>query len=235
MPRKRSERIASAHRLAYKSASRFDPFSGFDPMLLSVLRFVAALAVTSIAIAQAPASAQTNVGDVRAPGRLNAHLYRDMPTAGTFRVRPYDDTRDNRRLQTQIERTVERLGHKVDNRAGELALNFELEVRQIGRAGPPTGIGSFTADRDDARLRLNLYSNTEDSLTNPRRAELGSSGSVQYTMVISLDDARGNRVWQGTATLLGTPGDEQSAYGAMARALLDELGQTARQKPFRVE
>ena len=39
----------------------------------------------------------------------------------------------------------------------------------------------------------------------------------------------------GTATLLGTPGDEQSAYGAMARALLDELGQTARQKPFRVE
>jgi len=153
----------------------------------------------------APASAQTTPAapsptpgetvDLRAPGRLNAQAYRDVPATGSVRVRPYDDTRENRRLQTQIERAVERKGRRIEDKAAD----------------------------------------SEDSLVNPRRAELGSSGSVQYTMVISLDDARGTRLWQGTATLLGAPGDETSAYGSMARALIDEFGQTARQKPFRVE
>ncbi|MCA3261469.1 MAG: hypothetical protein ING44_05985 [Telmatospirillum sp.] len=207
--------------------------------IYTLLALLLALAGTDPASAQttpAPASpAPGETADLRAPGRLNAQAYRDVPATGSVRVRPYDDTRENRRLQTQIERAVERKGRRIEEKNADLALSFEIEVRQVGRAGPPQGIGSFTADRNDARLRLNLYSNSEDSLVNPRRAELGSSGSVQYTMVISLDDARGTRLWQGTATLLGAPGDETSAYGAMARALIDEFGQTARQKPFRVE
>jgi hypothetical protein len=207
--------------------------------ILPLLVLLSAVAGAAPACAQ-PAAAQSSQApgetpDLRAPGRLNAQAYRDVPAAGSVRVRPYDDTRENRRLQTQIERAVERKGKRIDDKNADLTLSFEIEVRQVGRPGPPQGIGSFTADRNDARLRLNLYSNSEDSLVNPRRAELGSSGSVQYTMVISLDDARGTRLWQGTATLLGAPGDETSAYGAMARALIDEFGQTARQKTFRVE
>ncbi len=207
--------------------------------MLAVFAFFLAVAGAVPAWAQTPPVAATppaaETTDLRAPGRLNAQAYRDVPATGSVRVRPYDDTRENRRLQTQIERAVERKGRSIDDKAPDLSLNFEIEVRQVGRAGPPPGIGSFTADRNESRLRLNLYSNSEDSLVNPRRAELGSSGSVQYTMVISLDDARGTRLWQGTATLLGAPGDETSAYGSMARALIDEFGQTARQKPFRVE
>ncbi len=207
--------------------------------MLSVFAVFLAVAGAAPASAQttpaAPSPTPGETADLRAPGRLNAQAYRDVPATGSVRVRPYDDTRENRRLQTQIERAVERKGRRIEDKAADLSLSFEIEVRQVGRAGPPQGIGSFTADRNDARLRLNLYSNSEDSLVNPRRAELGSSGSVQYTMVISLDDARGTRLWQGTATLLGAPGDETSAYGSMARALIDEFGQTARQKPFRVE
>lgn len=181
-----------------------------------------------------PAAAQ-EAADVRAPGRINAQAFRDIPPDATLRVRPFDDTRDNRRLKQQIERALERKGRHVDDRAGTLSMNFETMVQQIGRAGPPPGIGSIQADRDDARVRLNLYSTTEDSLANPRRAEGGGSGSVQFQLTLSLDDARGVRLWQGTATLLGTPVDEMTAYGAMARALLDEMGRTARQKPFRTE
>jgi hypothetical protein len=192
------------------------------------------MALAAFALASA-AAAQSEAPDLQAPGRLNAQAFRDVPAAGSMRVRPYDDTRDNRRLQQQIERAVERKGRRVDNTAGELALNFETNVQQIGRAGPPPGIGSLSADRNETRLRLNLYSTNEDSLANPRRAEGGGSGSVQFALTLSLDDARGARLWQGTANLLGTPGDEANAYAAMARALLDELGQTARQKPFRVD
>ncbi len=181
-----------------------------------------------------PAAAQ-EAPDARAPGRINAQAFRDIPAEATLRVRPFDDTRDNRRLKQQIERALERKGRHIDDRAGTLSMNFETTVQQIGRAGPPPGIGSIQADRDDARVRLNLYSTTEDSLANPRRSEGGGSGSVQFQLTLSLDDARGVRLWQGTATLLGTPVDEMAAYGAMARALLDEMGRTARQKPFRTE
>jgi hypothetical protein len=173
--------------------------------------------------------------DVRAPGRMNAQAFRDVPADATLRVRPFDDTRDNRRLKQQIERTLERKGRQINERAGVLSLNFETAVQQIGRAGPPAGIGTLQADRDDARVRLNLYSSNEDSLVNPRRSEGGGSGSVQFQLTLSLDDARGTRLWQGTATLLGSPTDELAAYGAMARALLDEMGRTVRQKPFRIE
>lgn len=181
-----------------------------------------------------PAIAQ-EAPDARAPGRINAQAFRDIPADATLRVRPFDDTRDNRRLKQQIERALERKGRHIDDRAGALSMNFETAVQQIGRAGPRPGLGSIQADRDDARVRLNLYSTTEDSLANPRRSEGGGSGSVQFQLTLSLDDARGVRLWQGTATLLGTPVDEIAAYGAMARALLDEMGRTARQKPFRTE
>lgn len=193
-----------------------------------------AFAFALLVLAFPPALAQ-EAPDARAPGRINAQAFRDIPADATLRVRPFDDTRDNRRLKQQIERALERKGRHVDDRTGTLSMNFETVVQQIGRAGPPPGIGSIQADRDDARVRLNLYSTTEDSLANPRRSEGGGSGSVQFQLTLSLDDARGVRLWQGTATLLGTPTDETVAYGAMARALLDEMGRTARQKPFRTE
>lgn len=194
-------------------------------------RVILALLMIFLAI---PSVAQ-EAPDVRAPGRMNAQAFRDVPADATLRVRPFDDTRDNRRLKQQIERALERKGRHVDDRAGTLSMNFETAVQQIGRTGPPAGIGTLQADRDDARVRLNLYSSQDDSLINPRRSEGGGSGSVQFQLTLSLDDARGVRLWQGTATLLGSPTDEQAAYGAMARVLLDEIGRTVRQKPFRIE
>jgi hypothetical protein len=199
-------------------------------------RTAALLLAALVTLCPGPFAANAQDGtDVRAPGRLNAQAYRDVPAESSVRVRPYDDTRDSRRIQQAIERAVEHKGRKVDNRAGVLSLNFETGVQQIGRTGPPPSLGSIQADRDDARVRLNLYSSGEDSLVTGRRSEGGGSGSVQFSLTLSLDDARGTRLWQGTATLLGTPNDEASAYAAMARALVEEFGKTARQKPFRID
>ncbi len=196
-------------------------------------RFAGILAAFLVLFALIPTHAQEP--DIRAPGRLNAQIYREVPADGTVRVRPLDDTRDSRRIKQAIERALERKGRRIDDRAGTLSLNFETGVQQVGRTGPPPSLGSIQADRDDARVRLNLYSTGEDSLVTGRRSEGGGSGSVQFTLTLSLEDARGTRLWQGTATLLGTPNDEISAYGSMARALVEEFGHTARQKPFRID
>jgi hypothetical protein len=84
-------------------------------------------------------------------------------------------------------------------------------------------------------VRLNLFSTTEDSLAGgPRRSD-GAPASVRYTLTATLEDARGSRLWQATATLLGTPGDEQAAHAAMARTIVEEIGKTVRQRSFRIE
>ncbi len=195
----------------------------------------AAIILALVLLAPTSPAAAQDAADARAPGRANAQAFREAPADASVRVRPYDDTREARRLKQQIERAVERKGRRVDDRAGILTLNFDTAVQQIGRPGPPPTLGSIEADRDDARVRLNLYSTNQDSLATGRRPEGGGSGSVQYQLTLSLDDPRGTRLWQGTATLLGSPHDEVSAYAAMARVLVEELGRTVRQKPFRIE
>jgi hypothetical protein len=199
-----------------------------------VIRTVAALLALALLAPISPAAAQ-EAADARAPGRANAQSFRETPPDASVRVRPYDDTREARRLKQQIERAVERKGRRVDDRTGTLTLSFDTGVQQIGRPGPPPSLGSIEADRNDARVRLNLYATDQDSLVTGRRPEGGGSGSVQYMLTLSLDDGRGTRLWQGTATLLGSPHDELGAYAAMARVLVDELGRTVRQKPFRIE
>lgn len=181
-----------------------------------------------------PAHAQTPA-DPTAPGRLNAFLYREMPAEAAFKVTPLDDSRDNRRLATAFERALERAGRKLDRAGAPLALNFSTEVAQVGRPGPQGSLGIVEASRDDARVRLNLFSTGEDSLAGGPRRHDGAPASVRYTLTATVEDSRGGRLWQGTATLLGTPGDEQAAYAAMARAIAEEIGKTVRQRPFRIE
>lgn len=181
-----------------------------------------------------PATAQTQA-DPTAPGRLNAFLYREMPAEGAFKVAPLDDSRENRRIAVAFERALERAGRKLDRAGAPLTLNFATEVAQVGRPGPQGTLGIVEASRDDARVRLNLFSTGEDSLAGgPRRAD-GAPASVRYTLTATLEDARGGRVWQANASLLGTPGDEQAAYAAMARVIAEEVGKTVRQRGFRIE
>lgn len=181
-----------------------------------------------------PAHAQTPA-DPSAPGRLNAFLYREMPATEAFKVSPLDDSRENRRIAVAFERALERAGRKLDRAAAPLTLTFATEVAQVGRPGPQGTLGIVEASRDDARVRLNLFSTGEDSIAGgPRRAD-GAPASVRYTLTATLEDARGGRLWQANATLLGTPGDEQAAYAAMARAIAEEIGKTVRQRTFRIE
>jgi acyl transferase domain-containing protein len=192
------------------------------------------LAAALALVIAAPATAQTPP-DPSAPGRLNAFLYREVPAGGAFKVAPLDDSRDNRRLAQAFERALERAGRKLDRNAAPLALSFTTEIAQVGRPGPQGTLGIVEASRDDARVRLNLFSNNEDSLAGGARRADGATASVRYTLIATVEDTRGGRLWQGTATLLGTPGDEQAAFAAMARAIAEEIGKTVRQRPFRIE
>lgn len=199
-----------------------------------MLRFLVAAALALVLSAPAPATAQTQ-SEAPAPGRLNAFLYREVPADGALKVAPLDDSRENRRIAQAFERALERAGRRLDRAAAPLTLNFSTEVAQVGRPGPQGTLGLLEANRDDARVRLNLFSSSEDSLTGGPRRPDGAPASVRFTLIATLEDARGGRLWQANASLLGSPGDEAGAYAAMARVIAEEIGKTVRQRPFRIE
>jgi hypothetical protein len=174
--------------------------------------------------------------DPTAPGRLTAFVYRDVPAAAAIKVTPFDDSRENRRLAQAFERALDRNGRKVDQRGGTLSLSFTTEVTQSGRPGPSSGtLGVIEGSRDEARVRLNLYSTTQDSLAaGPRRSD-GGTPSVRYMLTAIVEDASGSRLWQASATLNGTPAEEQAAYAAMAGVIAEEIGKMVRQRSFRIE
>jgi hypothetical protein len=197
-------------------------------MYRHVLAAAFALALAAPAFAQTPA-------DPPAPGRLNTFLYREVPADGALKVSPLDDSRENRRLAQAFERALERTGRRLDRAGAPLTLSFATEVAQVGRAGPQGSLGIVEASRDDARVRLNLFSSSEDSLAGGPRRPDGAPASVRYTLTATIDDSRGSRLWQANASLLGTPGDEQAAYAAMARVIAEEIGKTVRMRAFRIE
>ncbi len=174
--------------------------------------------------------------DPAAPGRLTAFVYREVPATAAIKITPLDDSRENRRLAQAFERALERVGRKVDPRSASLSLSFTTEITQSGRPGPATGtLGVIEGSRDEARVRLNLYSTTQDSLaTGPRRSD-GGTPSVRYMLTAIVEDASGSRLWQASATLNGTPAEEQTAYAAMAGVIAEEFGKMVRQRSFRVE
>jgi len=174
--------------------------------------------------------------DPAAPGRLTAFVYREVPAAAAIKITPLDDSPENRRLAQAFERALERHGRKVDPRNAPLSLSFTTEVSQSGRPGPTTGtLGVIEGSRDEARVRLNLYSTTQDSLTQgPRRSD-GGTPTVRYMLTAIVEDASGSRLWQASATLNGTPAEEQTAYAAMAGVIAEEFGKMVRQRSFRVE
>ena len=59
---------------------------------------------------------------------------------------------------------------------------------------------------------------------------------LRYVLTATLDDERtGRRVWQGEATYSSAPADEAATLAGMAAVLVEQIGQTVRQRSFRIE
>ncbi|HEX2117470.1 MAG TPA: hypothetical protein VHM01_23960 [Alphaproteobacteria bacterium] len=83
---------------------------------------------------------------------------------------------------------------------------------------------------------LNFETEVDQAILRGRPGEAGDRGMLRYVLTATLDDERtGRRLWQGKASYAGAPADEATTMAAMAAILADQLGQTVRQKAFRIE
>jgi CRISPR/Cas system CMR subunit Cmr4 (Cas7 group RAMP superfamily) len=120
-------------------------------------------------------------------------------------VRPFDNTRANLALKQKFAAALKKRSVHVDDAVAPYVLNFETEVDQTIRR--PAQV-SATQDR----------------------------GTLRYVLTATLEEERtGRRLWQGEASYAGAPADEATTMAAMAAVLAEQVGQTVRQKNFRIE
>jgi hypothetical protein len=173
--------------------------------------------------------------DATAPGRAHASSFMPVPDNSMVAVRPWDNSDANLKVRSSLTDALSKRGIKLTERDAPLTLNFETEVENLSGDEPAPSLGQVQAHNWDKRVRMNLWSSTQDSLTQGRRSAGGGSGTVRYVLRATLQDRTGQRLWEGEASYLGAPTDETSTFMAMAPVVVDGLGQTVRPRTFRIQ
>jgi hypothetical protein len=171
------------------------------------------------------------------PGRTYASSFGPIPANLPVTVKPWDNSAGNMRVKASFTDALSKRGVKLAESGTPLLLNFETEVESL--AGPSVGptLGQVQGRNWDSRVRMNLWSNQQDSALGGRRTgEPTGARTVRYNLRATLDDQRtGQRLWQAEASYTGAPADESTAFAAMVPVLVEGFGQNVRAKGFRIE
>jgi hypothetical protein len=116
----------------------------------------------------------------------------------------------------------------LDNSRANMTLKQHFAVALKKRA--------MRVDDAAAPYVLNFETEVDQPILRGRPSEASERGVLRYVLTATLDDDRtGRRLWQGEASYAGAPADEATTMAAMATILAEQLGQTVRQKTFRIE
>jgi hypothetical protein len=116
----------------------------------------------------------------------------------------------------------------LDNSRANLVLKQHFATALKKRA--------MRVDETTAPYVLNFETEVDQAIARGRPSEASDRGTLRYVLTATLDDERtGRRLWQGEASYAGAPADEATTMAAMAAVLAEQLGQTVRQKTFRIE
>lgn len=213
-------------------------------MRRSLTSSLAVIVVTLGLVAPRVAAPQPESGGAN-PGAISATGYAALPAAAPLAVRPLDNTTLALQLKPLFEQALIARGFKAGGADAPLALTFETEVQQLGPSPGPSevrasdpGSPSLTSDneprRDESQFRLGLPG-ADDTLRSGAHG-ITSLGRLRYVLLATVDDQQtGRRIWQGEAMYDGFGAEEDLAFRAMAPILAEHVGQTVRQKGFRLD
>ncbi len=200
-----------------------------------VLRAFVILALTGALLRAVPALAQDATDDT-APGRAYATVFSPVPAGVPIAVRAWDNSSENQRVRSSFTDALSKHGVTLTDQKSSLILNFETEVENLAVPSEGPSLGQFQGRNWDSRVRMNIWSNSQDSVLTGRRGESGPPGTTRYILRATLDDdSTGQRLWQGEASYTGAPSDEAATFAAMAPILIDGFGQNLAPKTFRLD
>jgi len=197
------------------------------------LRLLPVLAVTAALIAPV---ALADTDEAPAPGMAYTSSYGPIPTDLPVAVRAWDNTNDSQRVKASFADALSRRGVKLGEVGSPLTLNFETEIESLAAPPGTPSLGQVQARNWDSRVRMNLWSNTQDSVFAGRRGDGSAYGTTRYILRATLDDQRsGQRLWQGEASYTGASNDQAGTFAAMAPVLVDGFGENLKPKSFRIQ
>jgi len=173
-------------------------------------------------------------------GLMNSISFSDISPAATLQVQALDNSDANLALQTEIENSLRDQGYTVSADA-VLVLTFETRDE----------IGSWsTTDRrhvlsfeshggrsggENVKAKVNVFDNQSGGLFNKGHSGTQIVTPSSYRIDASIEDKRnGKRLWQGWAVAdLGAEGS-LSLRRKMVVPLIDGIGKTVREQPFKI-
>ena len=173
--------------------------------------------------------------DSGSPGVARSMNFLTLSPDAVVTVRPLDNSRANLALKQHFAAALKKRAVRVDDASAPYVLNFETEVDQTIRRSSPSLVSGSGTSRD-SEVRINMWATSQDSVLRGRASDQPDRGTLRYVLTATLEEERtGRRLWQGEASYAGAPADEATTLAAMASVLADQLGQTGRQKNFRIE
>ena len=192
---------------------------------ITSLGFLLAVLFIGLPLSFQPASA--------AEGTVNAVSYKQIPAGTPMAVRQWDNSDENLKLAEEFTAILIKQGFRVADDA-PLVISFSArDVLGYWTAGQRRhlleveGHGGRTGG-ERARVMLNLYSSDGGVLNKGK--EPGNVVPSKYVLEVTLDQRKGERLWQGEATAALLRTDGFSLLRAMLPALLNYVGQTVRRK-----
>ncbi|MBT5107477.1 MAG: hypothetical protein HOM25_02235 [Rhodospirillaceae bacterium] len=169
---------------------------------------------------------------------LSAQAVHAINPNAAIDVRVSDDTELNIRLRDVVRGILHRAGFKIDGNNPALVLQLQTQ-RLIQREGDTGSIGQFRAGSatgrpsgslDDPRgsevdLNVKLWSSTKKSLLGQKRPSKPLRQGFQLTLE-AYDVKKSEYVWRGNARTAETGGDAFRVGQAMARRLIEVIGET---------
>ena len=168
-----------------------------------------------------------------AEGTVNAVSYKKIPAGSAMEVRPWDNSDENLKLTEEFAAILVSRGVRVSAGA-PLIISFNTrDVLGYWSAGERRhlleleGHGGRSGG-ENARVRLNLYSSQGGVLNKGK--EPPSVIPSKYMLEVTLEQRKGDRLWQGEATAALRRTDGFSLLRVMLPALLNHMGQTVHRK-----
>ena len=166
-------------------------------------------------------------------GALRSVAYREVPERLSLTVTLFDDSNLNLRIRDQMIASLERAEHQLGD-----ASPFELELssglrsgRFVTGSGP--SLGSLSASASDARVEMNIWSSSQDSILGGRISDRERRTFTSFEIEATLRERdAGEVIWQGHTVVEAERGLPDPYVVPMVDALVESLGRTVRDGTF---
>jgi hypothetical protein len=178
---------------------------------------------------------QAQLGPGGAPGIVKSVAFAPLTSDDAITVRTLDDTTLNVDLKARFEVALLNSGRAVAPGA-PLRLDFVSQVIRGEFKAAGGTLGSFEGNtRDGARVQLNLWSSSRDSLLGGQRSKATRRANVFHISADLRDTRSGRVIWRGDA-FCALPGPEVDEVApSLVAPLVGSLGQTVTGEPFEIE